>query len=308
MEIAVGVYVGRISARVRDKLWARVVETSKGGRAVLVFATNNEQRMDFRIHGETWEPIDYDGLKLMLRPSPTRLKAALAKRDADKKLGFSNAAKFKKAKGAQRNKAVSATRSSPENTSSSMGKSPRLCEYVVLDVETTGLKPMSSEITEIGALKIANGSVTDVFQSLVKIEGVVPGHIVEMTGITDEMLATHGRPLANVLEELLEFSENLPIVAHNAPFDISFINAGLKLCGLDLLRNNVVDTLDMAKVLHKGLESYKLKALLIHFGLRLEKLEKQESIGGLQLHRSLGDCYLAHLLYEKLMDLRSLGM
>jgi len=72
-EIATGVYVGKVSARVRDLLWKRVCSSIKGGRAVMVYTTDTEQGFDFRTLDDTWEPIDFDGLKLMLRPSPDRI-------------------------------------------------------------------------------------------------------------------------------------------------------------------------------------------------------------------------------------------
>jgi CRISPR-associated protein Cas2 len=74
LEINTGVFVGQVSARVRDRLWERITETTKEGRVTMVFNTNNEQRLDFRVHNGTWEPIDFDGIKLMLRPSPSRIK------------------------------------------------------------------------------------------------------------------------------------------------------------------------------------------------------------------------------------------
>ena len=74
LEISTGVFVGRVSARVRDNLWERVKEFSKDGRATMVYSTYNEQRFDFRLHNSQWEPIDFDGLKLILRPSPSRTK------------------------------------------------------------------------------------------------------------------------------------------------------------------------------------------------------------------------------------------
>ncbi|MCL2036032.1 MAG: type I-E CRISPR-associated endoribonuclease Cas2e [Oscillospiraceae bacterium] len=95
-EVATGIYVGKVSTRVRDKLWERVKETRKGGRAVMVFGTNNEQGFDFRVCGEVWEPIDFDGLKLMMKPSVGRL--AKKKKSTLTKTGFSNAAKYRNAK------------------------------------------------------------------------------------------------------------------------------------------------------------------------------------------------------------------
>ncbi len=93
LEINTGVFVGRVSARVRDHLWERVVSNVKNGRATLVYSTNNEQHMDFRIHHSENEIIDFDGLKLVLHPSRARAKKA-----AQQRMGFSKAAKMRMAK------------------------------------------------------------------------------------------------------------------------------------------------------------------------------------------------------------------
>ncbi|WP_010533328.1 type I-E CRISPR-associated endoribonuclease Cas2e [Brachybacterium squillarum] len=69
MEISPGVFVGRPSARVRDDLWARTVELCKDGRALLVYSADNEQGLVYRVHRHEWEPVDSDGVTLMLRPS-----------------------------------------------------------------------------------------------------------------------------------------------------------------------------------------------------------------------------------------------
>lgn len=69
MEISAGVFVGHVSARVRSLLWARVVELAKDGRAIMVYGQQNEQRLAFKVHGHYWEPVDYDGIQLMRRPS-----------------------------------------------------------------------------------------------------------------------------------------------------------------------------------------------------------------------------------------------
>jgi len=67
-EIAPGVFVGRVSARVRDLLWERIVDGIGRGRAILVHSARNEQRLAFRVHGHDWKPVDFDGLMLMERP------------------------------------------------------------------------------------------------------------------------------------------------------------------------------------------------------------------------------------------------
>ncbi|WP_412538628.1 type I-E CRISPR-associated endoribonuclease Cas2e [Longispora sp. K20-0274] len=69
LEIAAGIYVGHISARVRDRLWTRVVELAGPGRAILIYQQRGEQRLAFRVHDHQWEPVDHDGVILMRRPN-----------------------------------------------------------------------------------------------------------------------------------------------------------------------------------------------------------------------------------------------
>ncbi len=68
LEISAGVFVGSISKRVRELMWKRTVEMVRTGRAIMVFSARNEQRLDFLVHGHHWEPVDVDGIMLMLRP------------------------------------------------------------------------------------------------------------------------------------------------------------------------------------------------------------------------------------------------
>jgi len=93
VEINTGVFVGRVSARVRERLWERVQDSVKQGRATLVYTMKNEQHMEFRVHNSEWEPIDFDGIKLMLRPSPDRIK-----KQGSLRLGYSNASKRRRYK------------------------------------------------------------------------------------------------------------------------------------------------------------------------------------------------------------------
>lgn len=69
LEIAPGVFVGKISARVRELMWQRVVDMVRTGRAIMVYADNNEQGLAFQVHEHNWHPIDIDGITLMLRPA-----------------------------------------------------------------------------------------------------------------------------------------------------------------------------------------------------------------------------------------------
>jgi CRISPR-associated protein Cas2 len=69
LEVSAGVFVGHVSARVRDLMWERVVELSKDGRAIMVYSARGEQRLAFRVHRHDWKTVDMDGVQLMLRPT-----------------------------------------------------------------------------------------------------------------------------------------------------------------------------------------------------------------------------------------------
>lgn len=68
LEIAPGVFVGHVSARVRERIWVRVKALAKGGRAIMVYSAANEQHMSFEVHQPDWQPVDCDGLELISRP------------------------------------------------------------------------------------------------------------------------------------------------------------------------------------------------------------------------------------------------
>lgn len=69
LEISPGVFVGRITARVRDLLWVRVTEMAGTGRAIMVYGAGNEQGLQFRVHAHTWVPVDHEGIQLIRRPA-----------------------------------------------------------------------------------------------------------------------------------------------------------------------------------------------------------------------------------------------
>lgn len=92
-EISSGVYVGKVSSRVRELLWQQVLENISDGRAIMVYATNNEQGMEFRTHGQTWYPVDYDGLELIMRPKNIVDDATTG---IVKRKGWSNASRYRR--------------------------------------------------------------------------------------------------------------------------------------------------------------------------------------------------------------------
>ena len=120
--------------------------------------------------------------------------------------------------------------------------------FVVVDLETTGGPPSGAAITEFGAVKVRGGQVLGEFQTLVNPSEPIPAFISVLTGITDLMVA--GAPQVDaVLPAFLEFAGDAVLVAHNAPYDISFLKAAASRTGHPWLRPRVVDTAHLARQL-----------------------------------------------------------
>ena len=134
-------------------------------------------------------------------------------------------------------------------------------EYVVFDTETTGFTPYSDQIIEIGAVKIKNGEVIERFDELIDPGRKLPTKIIELTNITDEML--EGKDTEeNVTKRFLNFVGDLPMVAHNAKFDIGFISAAMNKYKLGEFKNTVLDTMSMARMLYPNWRNHKLSTLV----------------------------------------------
>jgi DNA polymerase III epsilon subunit family exonuclease len=142
-------------------------------------------------------------------------------------------------------------------------------DFVVVDVETTGWTPGTAQITEIGAVRVSGGKLTGQFTSLVNPGGPIPGRVTELTGITDAMVAA-APPPDRVLPAFLAFASGGVLTAHNAPFDIGFLTAACRACGLPWPRLPVVDTVDLARrVLGEDeVPNCKLATLAEYFGAR----------------------------------------
>lgn len=274
-EIDTGVFIGHVNARVRDELWKRIQVHAKTGRATMVFSTNTEQRMDFRVHNASWEPIDFDGLKLMLRPNLDRSLSVHT--NVPLPSGFSNAAKMHMAR---------------QMAGRVRGKSNLPSHYALVDVETTGLDLHQDRIIEIAAIEVDEGKLIRNYQSLVTLDWQLPDAIEKLTGISNAALCHDGKALEIVVQEFLGFVGNLPIVSHNVSFDYNFLRAACACCGFPLFSNPCTDTLTLAKRLVKDVRNYKLTTLAEHFDIQI-----QES------HRSKSDCLTTKGVYEKLIEI-----
>ena len=138
-------------------------------------------------------------------------------------------------------------------------------EIVCFDIETTGLNVTQDAITEIGAVLLRNGEIVDTFQTFVDPERRLTPEIVGLTGITDAMLS--GAPkLADALRAFLDFAGGRILAAHNAEFDVGFIRAGCKKCGIPFTPT-YLDSLIFAQNLLPGLKNYKLDVVAEHLKL-----------------------------------------
>lgn len=264
-EINTGVYVGQVSARVREALWGRICQNLKTGSATMVYSANNEQKMEFLVHNTVWTAVDLDGIRLMRRPLPQAAQPA-----EGLKPGFSKAAKRQIAR---------------RQTAAKGKKTER---YVVLDLETTGLQPETDEIIEYGALRVEGDSVADRFSCLVRCDRPLPQAVAELTGITDAMLEQQGKDPEQALRECMQFLGDDLLVGYNLAFDLAALRSACRRFGQPLPANRCRDVCTMARRKVYGVSNYKLATLADHFGLPH------------QSHRALPDCELAWQLYREL--------
>ena len=139
--------------------------------------------------------------------------------------------------------------------------------YVVFDLETTGLYPNSGDtITEIGAVKIKDGKIIDRYDELINPGKELNEEIIKITGITNEML----KGKRNEEEALIDFIKwvgVLPMVAHNAKFDISFIEKDFDKYNFGKLENVVIDTLGLSRYLESSERYHNLATLVKRYNI-----------------------------------------
>lgn len=142
-------------------------------------------------------------------------------------------------------------------------------EYIVFDIETTGLSIINNKIIELAGVKMREGKVIDRFETFVNPHEPIPYHIQQLTNITDDMVKD-APELAPKLREFVDFIGDAVLVAHNARFDIGFIQANLKAIGMPELTNPVLDTLELARFLHPSMKNHRLNTLADKYKISLE--------------------------------------
>ena len=140
--------------------------------------------------------------------------------------------------------------------------------FIVFDLETTGLSSRKNEIIEFGAAKVHNFQIIETFNSFVKPKEKIPMHITELTGITNDMVA-NSDPIEIVLPKFLAFCGDNILVAHNAKFDISFLE---RACHATLISKDfsVIDTLSLARSTIPDISRHNLKSLTRYYKINLE--------------------------------------
>jgi len=141
--------------------------------------------------------------------------------------------------------------------------------YVVFDIETTGLSVIHNKIIEIAGVRMQNGNEIDRFSSFINPHEKIPYNIQQLTNITDEMVAD-APELEPTLRQFVEFIGDDILVAHNARFDIGFIQANCKTLGMPEVQNPVLDTLELARLLHPTMKNHRLNTLADKYKVSLE--------------------------------------
>ncbi|MDD5110509.1 MAG: 3'-5' exonuclease [Patescibacteria group bacterium] len=162
-------------------------------------------------------------------------------------------------------------------------------DYVVVDVETTGLRPWQGDrVVEIGALRVERGKVAGKFWQLVNPGRPIPPEAQRIHGITDADVA--GQPvMAEVLPQFFSFTSALPLVAHYAAFDRSFIESACQACGLAHPVRRYLCTVELSRYVNPHLPRHNLDALAHYYGITVS-----------DRHRALGDVEATWQLYEML--------
>lgn len=268
IEINTGVYVGKVNAKVRDELWKRVCDNIKLGQATMVYSTNNEQGFDFRLHNSERRIVDYEGMKLIKIPYKKEDNQVIKGVEN----GFSKASKYDKIR--------------------RLNIEKKTGNYVIVDIETTGLDSQADRIIEIAALKIYGSEIINEFQCLINCSKKLDLQIVELTGITDEMLNAEGIKDAEAVKQFFEFIEDEIIVGYNVKFDIDFIINTVERLGTDYKIKKYKDLLPIAKRKIDGVKDYKLVNVAEYL-----------SIDTNGMHRALRDCYILYDVINKLNEL-----
>lgn len=163
--------------------------------------------------------------------------------------------------------------------------------YVMIDIEMTGLDKEKDSIIELAGLRVEEDAITATFSSLIKPEEyVLREDITRLTGITEEMLSSAPR-FSERKKEISSFIGNLPIVGHNVPLDIQFLNKAMEENGYPAFHNDYVDTLPLSQKLFPEFIHHRLTDMALYYDIRTDGA-----------HRALQDCYITKSCFDHMRE------
>ena len=157
--------------------------------------------------------------------------------------------------------------------------------YIVFDIETSGLNPHKDKIIEIGAIKYINNKKVDEFSYLIDPEIKLNDIITKVTGITDDDLKGQ-KKIDEVLPLFLNFIEDYPIIGHNVRFDYDFLESNINKLNLKHIKNKIIDTLFLSRITIYDSKNHKLETLKEYLNLDYNS------------HRAVDDCLTCNELYQ----------
>lgn len=164
-------------------------------------------------------------------------------------------------------------------------------DFVVVDLETTGAKTPPCRITEIGAYRVSQGQIVAEFQTLVNPETQIPPFIVNLTGITNQMVKDAPR-FAEVAPLWLDFAGDAVLVAHNASFDVRFLNHELsRVFPGQRMANSNLCTVVLSRRIFPGLLNYRLQTVAEHFAITITNR-----------HRAAGDALATAEIFLHMLE------
>lgn len=169
--------------------------------------------------------------------------------------------------------------------------------YVVFDVETTGLSAVYNTVIELAAVKVKDGEIIDRFESFANPHHRLSATTINLTGITDDMVQ-NAPETSEVFQRFHDWAQDAVLVAHNASFDMGFLNVGYKNIGIGKAKNPVIDTLELGRFLYPELKNHRLNTLTKKFDIELT-----------QHHRAIYDAEATgYLLLKMLKDAQEKGI
>ena len=162
--------------------------------------------------------------------------------------------------------------------------------FTAFDTETSGISPTNSRIIEIGAVQFTKDGIISKWQKLFDPDQILSSFIISLTHITQEMVDASDSINLHI-RDFLTFLGSSIIVAHNAQFDLNFLNAECENCGLPVTKNNAIDTLQLSRIIYPEAQYHKLDFLADYLGI-----DKGSS------HRALDDAITCMELFKKCLE------